>query len=73
MYYSNIGPHVRGLGGKILMYEGGFDYHYRTEQIIRNNNNCQGNNINAIFNSAFFSTKVKKVSIFQFQERVAIH
>jgi len=21
MYYSNIGPHVRGLGGKILMYE----------------------------------------------------
>ena len=28
MYYSNIGPHVRGLGGKILMYEGGFDYHY---------------------------------------------
>ena len=21
MYYSNIGPHARGLGGKILMYE----------------------------------------------------
>lgn len=24
MYYSDIGPHVRGQGGKILMYEEGF-------------------------------------------------
>ena len=29
MYYSDIGPHVRGQGGKIIMYEERFIFFYQ--------------------------------------------
>ena len=34
MYYSDIGPHVRGQGGKILMYEERFIFFLSTSDII---------------------------------------